>query len=254
MTETTQPIEPNPNIPKKPTNRLAKISLLANLFLPLLLLPVGIALAAMVASEKGYMMLAMSLLLVLPMFGVVASIVMGHTALRQIKRTQEKGRGIAIIGLLFGYLGVLIWGALAVGVVSFFNMYIGTSKIVAADTMLMPIRAEVAKSLRDNKPISKIYFEKQNIEPYWLNVRVSMGEIHATYATSNSVPIYLQGETLIMSTTESSKGEEWSCRYAVEQSNKNVLKINLFPKVCRQNHSGSLIEHLKKTVSGSLKN
>lgn len=245
---------------KQKTNRLAKISLFANIFLPLLLLLLGAAAGAWV-GEMGYVMLGIALLVVLPIFGVVASIIMGHTALRSLKRTAERGRGMAITGLIVGYLGLLVWGAMAVAVVSFFNAYLSPSKIVAADTMLMPIRAQVAKSLREGQNISQIYFEKQNIEPYWLNVRVAMGEIHATYATSNSIPIYLQGETLIMSPMADSMGEQWTCRYATSPSNKNVLKIKLLPKVCRVNDSGSLWQILQHkwqsgafSGNGSLKN
>lgn len=33
----------------------------------------------------------------------IAGIVMGHIALRQLKRTQEQGRGLALTGLIVGY-------------------------------------------------------------------------------------------------------------------------------------------------------
>ncbi|WP_172582826.1 DUF4190 domain-containing protein [Subtercola boreus] len=37
----------------------------------------------------------------------LAAIITGHIALSQIKRTGEKGRGLAIAGLVLGYLGIL---------------------------------------------------------------------------------------------------------------------------------------------------
>lgn len=37
----------------------------------------------------------------------VLAVIAGHLALSQIKRTGEQGRGLAIAGLLLGYLGIL---------------------------------------------------------------------------------------------------------------------------------------------------
>jgi hypothetical protein len=44
--------------------------------------------------------------------GSIAGIVCGHIALSQIKRTQQKGRGLALAGLIIGY--VTIGGFLAI--------------------------------------------------------------------------------------------------------------------------------------------
>ncbi|TFD80939.1 DUF4190 domain-containing protein [Cryobacterium fucosi] len=45
--------------------------------------------------------------LVSAFFISLVAIITGHIALSQIKRTGEKGRGLAIGGLVLGYLGVL---------------------------------------------------------------------------------------------------------------------------------------------------
>lgn len=37
------------------------------------------------------------------------AVVLGHVSLGQIKRSREGGRELAIIGLVFGYLGLLLW-------------------------------------------------------------------------------------------------------------------------------------------------
>jgi hypothetical protein len=46
-------------------------------------------------------------------FSIVA-VITGHIALRQIKRTGEQGRVLAIIGLVLGYLGLA--GAIVIGI------------------------------------------------------------------------------------------------------------------------------------------
>jgi len=56
----------------------------------------GMAVASLVLS-----------LLWLCWLGSIAAVILGHIALSQIKRTGQAGRGIAIAGLVLGYLGVL---------------------------------------------------------------------------------------------------------------------------------------------------
>jgi len=45
--------------------------------------------------------------LVSAFFVSLAAIITGHIALSQIKKTGEKGRGLAIAGLVLGYLGIV---------------------------------------------------------------------------------------------------------------------------------------------------
>ncbi|UYN83338.1 MAG: DUF4190 domain-containing protein [Microcella sp.] len=46
--------------------------------------------------------------LVLAFFISLGAVICGHIALGQIKRTGEGGRGLAIAGLILGYLGLLV--------------------------------------------------------------------------------------------------------------------------------------------------
>lgn len=59
----------------------------------------GMAIASLVTSVIG-----------LSLIGVI----LGHIALAQIKRTNEQGSVLAIIGLVLGYVGILAWIVLAV--------------------------------------------------------------------------------------------------------------------------------------------
>jgi uncharacterized membrane protein len=40
--------------------------------------------------------------------GFIVGIICGHISLSQIKKTGEQGRGMAIAGLIIGYIGILI--------------------------------------------------------------------------------------------------------------------------------------------------
>jgi hypothetical protein len=44
----------------------------------------------------------------IPIFGALVAIVCGHVARGQIRRNGEQGDGLAITGLVLGYLGILI--------------------------------------------------------------------------------------------------------------------------------------------------
>jgi hypothetical protein len=42
-------------------------------------------------------------------FGSVAAIITGHFSLAQLKRTEQSGRGLALAGLILGYVGLGLW-------------------------------------------------------------------------------------------------------------------------------------------------
>jgi len=63
------------------------------------------------AGEDKYNVLAI-VSLVSAFFVSLAAVICGHIALSQIKKTGEKGRGLAIAGLVLGYAGI-IFGLIA---------------------------------------------------------------------------------------------------------------------------------------------
>lgn len=46
----------------------------------------------------------------------IPAVVLGHIARAQIKRTGERGDGLAITGLALGYLGIAIWLLITIGI------------------------------------------------------------------------------------------------------------------------------------------
>ena len=43
-------------------------------------------------------------------FASILAVVFGHISLSQLNRSQENGRGMAIAGLVTGYISVAFWG------------------------------------------------------------------------------------------------------------------------------------------------
>ncbi|MDR4533083.1 DUF4190 domain-containing protein [Glutamicibacter sp. PS] len=58
--------------------------------------------------------------LVLGIFTGLFGIIFGHIALSQIKRTGERGSGMALTGLILGYVWLAFWALTAVGLVARF--------------------------------------------------------------------------------------------------------------------------------------
>jgi hypothetical protein len=66
--------------------------------------------AATVSHEAGTLATnVMAIIALVSAFLVpIAPVVCGHIALAQIRRTGERGRGMALAGLILGYIGVVV--------------------------------------------------------------------------------------------------------------------------------------------------
>lgn len=56
----------------------------------------GMAIASLVCSIAGFV--------IFPLIGAVLGVIFGHIALKQIKVSQEQGHGMAVAGLVMGYI------------------------------------------------------------------------------------------------------------------------------------------------------
>ncbi|WP_309128479.1 DUF4190 domain-containing protein [Microbacterium sp.] len=69
----------------------------------------GLAIAALVCGVAGFVLSPAILFIVAPVLVSIAAIVLGHLALSQLKKRPELGgKGIAITGLVLGYIPVAI--------------------------------------------------------------------------------------------------------------------------------------------------
>lgn len=70
-----------------------------------------LAVISMIASIVGFVW-------ILPFVGSLAGVIMGHISLRQISQTAEGGRGMALAGLIVGYVGLAFF---VIGAIIFFS-------------------------------------------------------------------------------------------------------------------------------------
>jgi hypothetical protein len=58
-------------------------------------------------------------------FGSVAAVITGHISLAQLKKTNESGRGIALTGMILGYVGIGLWVIGGIGM-ALVRLFIGS--------------------------------------------------------------------------------------------------------------------------------
>ncbi|MFS0733187.1 DUF4190 domain-containing protein [Microbacterium sp. 1P10UB] len=71
-----------------------------------------LAIISLIASIVGFIW-------IIPFLGGLAGAIMGHISLGQIKKNGEKGRGLALAGIIVGWVGV---GLFVIGVIAFFGI------------------------------------------------------------------------------------------------------------------------------------
>ena len=83
------------------------------------------------APTEKYNVLAIVSLVTGILFISLVAIITGHLALSQINKSQEKGRGLAIAGLVLGYVGILV------SILLFFFVFVPLFAYVANDPSIM---------------------------------------------------------------------------------------------------------------------
>ncbi|MEI5584023.1 MULTISPECIES: DUF4190 domain-containing protein [unclassified Agromyces] len=79
------------------------------------------------ASQKTNVLAIVSL--VSSFFISLVGIITGHIALSQIKKTGEQGRGLAIAGLIIGYVGLVVGIILAIVWIAIFSAAVNSGSL-----------------------------------------------------------------------------------------------------------------------------
>jgi hypothetical protein len=97
------------DLPAGPTGVVAPYQ--AGFYPPVNIVPPtnGLAIAALVCGIAEMFTLGLA---------AIPAVILGHLAHGQIKRTGERGEGMAVAGLVFGYLGIGIWTLVIIALAS----------------------------------------------------------------------------------------------------------------------------------------
>lgn len=148
--------------------------------------------------------------LLLPLIGALVAVVCGHHGRSQIRRRGQDGSGLALAGLILGYINISIFvlGIVAAIVLPAYQDYVFRAKTTEAVASLAAVRQEVAQQLNAPTPLKR---DAAAMPPYWQTVAVENGVLYAQFAVHDKIPQPLQGKTLILQAQKSASGINWRC-------------------------------------------
>ncbi len=151
----------------------------------------------------------------LPVIGGLIAVITGHIGRSQILRFRQGGSGIALSGLILGYINlfITILGILAAFTLPFYADYVYRTKTAEAMLELSNTREELATQILA-APEQAGYINRSPIptpQPYWQNVWIENGVLYARFATHRKVAEPVQGSVLVMQPQAVNGQVYWHC-------------------------------------------
>lgn len=150
---------------------------------------------------------------IIPFIGGLAAVITGHIARSQIRKSGEAGGPMALIGLIFGYLNILIFiiGIAAAIMLPAYAEYVQRSKIKTALATLETHRPELLHGQPENQAIALT----AQTSPYWESIKIENGVLTAKFANSQAIPKRYQGETFAVRAVPHNGQTEWQCVFSL---------------------------------------
>ncbi|WP_373740825.1 DUF4190 domain-containing protein [Neisseria sp.] len=174
---------------------------------------------------------------ILPFIGSIVAVITGHIARRKIRRTGQDGSGLALAGLILGYIGLITgFGIIAAIALPAYQDYTHKTQLYKADAYLNKARTAVTNRIAANPEASAALnipaaeLSEAGMESHWQNIQVRNGELVAQFSNNNNVPNQLNNGFLIMTPQVQTTGIRWTCRYEYAQPQQHPLKH--FPPSC----------------------
>ena len=171
---------------------------------------------------------------IIPILFALLAIIFGHVARSQIKRSGQGGAGLALAGLILGYIQFVIMsiGILAAIALPAYHDYVIRSKWVEADVYLVQARDKLAKRIaadKNNAVIINIPTEEMNIpgmEKHWNEFTVENGVLHAQLNPKSQLYPLIKSTSLSV-TPQVMKGSiVWECQF------EQQMRQSQMPKSC----------------------
>ena len=167
------------------------------------------------------------------LFALLA-IIFGHVARSQIKRSGQSGAGLALAGLILGYIQFVIMsiGILAAIALPAYHDYVIRSKWIEADVYLVQARDKLAKRIaadKDNAIIINIPAEEMNIpgmEKHWSEFTVENGVLHAQLNPKSQLYPLIKSTNLSVTPQVMKDSIVWECRF------EQQMRQSQMPKSC----------------------
>ena len=171
---------------------------------------------------------------IIPILFALLAIIFGHVARSQIKRSGQGGAGLALAGLILGYIQFVIMsiGLLAAIALPAYHDYVIRSKWVEADVYLVQARDKLAKRIaadKDNAIIISIPAEEMNIpgmEKHWNEFTVENGVLHAQLNPKSQLYPLIKSTNLSVTPQVMKDSIVWECRF------EQQMRQSRMPKSC----------------------
>ena len=169
---------------------------------------------------------------IIPILFSLLAIIFGHVARSQIKRSGQGGAGLALVGLILGYIQFVIMslGLLAAIVLPAYHDYVIRSKWVEADVYLVQARDKLAKRIaadKDNAIIISIPAEEMNIpgmEKHWNEFTVENGVLHAQLNPKSQLYPLIKSTNLSVTPQVMKDSIVWECQFEQQMSQSRMPK------------------------------
>ena len=169
---------------------------------------------------------------IIPILFALLAIIFGHVARSQIKRSGQGGAGLALAGLILGYIQFVIMslGLLAAIVLPAYHDYVIRSKWVEADVYLVQARDKLAKRIaadKDNAVIISIPAEEMNIpgmEKHWNEFTVENGVLHAQLNPKSQLYPLIKSTNLSVTPQVMKVSIVWECQFEQQMSQSRMPK------------------------------
>ena len=171
---------------------------------------------------------------IIPILFALLAIIFGHVARNQIKRNGQGGAGLALAGLILGYIQFVIMsiGILAAIALPAYHDYVIRSKWVEADVYLVQARDKLAKRIaadKDNSIIINISAEEMNIpgmEKHWNEFTVENGVLHAQLNPKSQLYPLIKSTNLSVTPQVMKDSIVWECQF------EQRMRQSQMPKSC----------------------
>ena len=183
----------------------------------------GLAIASLVCALLGWF---------IPIILAIAAVTCGHIARSQIRRNGQGGAGIALAGLIMGYIQIAIMGlgiAAAIALPAYQD-YVVRAKMAKADAYIAPIRSELEKRAAaandEEAEPAPIETAEPGMSEYWQEVYIDNGILYARLSNASFWPGSLNGNTIVFTPQTENGRTVWHCAFAKETRNSYL------PRAC----------------------
>lgn len=162
--------------------------------------------------------------LLLPIIGALVAIITGHTARAQIRSKGGNGDGLALAGLILGYLQllftILIIAVISIPIYGFYQEYRHSKTAFALLEKQRLNLMQTEYKAEQNVPLSDQH------KPYWQSIDIREHVITAQFAGSENLPDHLRNAVVqIEAVTDDNGITVWHCSSA-------QLRSSLLPDYC----------------------